>query len=453
MATYRQTLERMFELQKFGIKFGLDSMNGLLSRLGDPHRGLRCVHLAGTNGKGSTAAMLASVLTASGRRTGLYTSPHLTTFRERIKIDDEMIDEGEVIELAREVWEAVKPQSPPTFFEFVTTLALIHFRRRQIDLAVVECGLGGRLDSTNVLTPLVSGVTNVSLEHTEHLGSTIREVAWEKAGVIKPGVPFVGGRLSEEALAVAKARAAELDAPLRLLGRDYKVRTTGSDVLGRPSIDYQGVALNLQGLQLGLAGLHQADNAAMALALAEALNEVWRPASGQPDRPLTEEAVRRGLSEVSWPGRAEFFAPGAWPPDGSGRAPLLLDGAHNPGGAAALAAFLPTLGRRRLHLILGVMADKDVAGVLGPLTSLADRLHLTRPAYHRAADPETLLTRLTATLGPPTCPVALHQTIPEALAAAASQAEAEDLTVLSGSLFTVGEARAHLTGVTVVDSN
>ncbi|MDR0355875.1 MAG: bifunctional folylpolyglutamate synthase/dihydrofolate synthase [Deltaproteobacteria bacterium] len=446
-ADYQTIIARLFELQKFGMKFGLDSMERLLDKLGHPERELKLIHLAGTNGKGSTAAMLTEFLRLSGYKTGLYTSPHLITFRERIQINSEYISEEDVASLSEEIWPATDPDSPPTFFEFVTAMALLHFRRRKTDVAVMETGLGGRLDSTNVISPVLCGITNVGLEHTEHLGATIDLIAKEKAGIIKPGVPFVGGRLTGQALATAEAKAAECQVPkCLLLGRDYRVEIVETAPSGRTVINYAGPKWNLRNLRLALAGSYQADNAAMALAMAETLEST--------SFPVSPEAAEKGLLSVKWPGRAETFEPESWPPTSpKGKAPLILDGAHNPDGAKALSELLAAVPKKELHLITGVMADKDIGGVLAPVLQLADRLYLTRPAYHRAASPELLLARLTEAAGPPKCPHALFPTIPEALTAAASAAGPSDLVVVCGSLFTVGETRAYLIGSPAVESN
>ncbi|MDR2612257.1 MAG: bifunctional folylpolyglutamate synthase/dihydrofolate synthase [Deltaproteobacteria bacterium] len=449
---YKDTISSIFELQKFGMKFGLDSMRGILSRLGNPEAGGRYVHLAGTNGKGSTAAMIEAVLREAGYRTGLYTSPHLVTFRERIRVDGGLMPEEEVEEIAAEVWKGCLPGRPPTFFEFVTAMAFLRFRRAGTDLAVLEAGLGGRLDSTNVVEPLVAAITNIGLEHTEHLGGTIAEIAAEKAGIIKPGAGFAAGRLVPEAARVIGARLDGLGAAGRFLGRDFTARTV-SEEAGRPVIDYRGPSWSLDGVAVGLAGPYQADNAALAIAVLELLSEMPSPGGEGRLFALPEECLRRGLAGVSWPGRGEIFAPGLWPPGRNGRAPLLLDGAHNPDGARSFAEYLRRIPRRELHLIVGVMADKDVAGVLGPVIAEADRLYLTRPVYSRAAAPELLLERLRGASGEPGIPWELYPELPGAIEAAARQAGPEDVVVVSGSLFTVGEARAYLTGESIVESN
>ncbi len=444
--SYKSELNKMFDLQKFGMKFGLEGMESILAGLGRPHRGRKFVHLAGTNGKGSVATMLQAMLTEAGYRVGLYTSPHLATFRERIRIGTEMISEDEVLELSRRVWPATDPDSPPTFFEFVTAMAFLYFAEKDVDLAIIETGLGGRLDSTNVIEPLATAVTNVTLEHTEHLGSTVSQIAFEKAGIIKPSVPVIGGRLLPEAREVVLRTAEEKGSSAFLLDRDFAAAITGRSPEGRPVLDFWMGGRRLTDLRLNLAGPHQADNAAVALALLPILAERGFPVS--------EDRIRAGLAGAVWPGRAETFPAGAWPPEGpAAKAPLLLDGAHNPAGAEALAALLATLGRRRLHLIVGVMADKDIAGVLGPILPLADRLYLTRPAFSRAASPELLRDKITAAFGAPAMPTTLHPTIPEAFRAAADEAGEGDLALLSGSLFTVGEGRAYLRGLPEVESN
>ena len=445
--TYQKEIQRLFDLQKFGMKFGLEGMRALLARLGDPQRGLKFIHLAGTNGKGSVGVMLKCGLDEAGYRTGFYTSPHLVTFRERIVIGRDLISESEVLRLSGRIWPQVDPESPPTFFEFVTAMAFLYFQEQGVEAAVIEAGLGGRLDSTNVIDPLASAITNVTLEHTEHLGDTISAIAAEKAGVIKPGRPLVTGRLNPEAEAVIARTAAEKNSPWLALGRDFEAAPDGQDEAGRPLFRFTQKGETWAGLPLVLAGAHQLDNAAVALALGRLLRTQGFE--------LRAEHFRAGLARAVWPGRAESWPPGAWPPGpGPGaRAPLLVDGAHNPAGALALAAHLAGLARRRLHLLVGIMADKDIASVLSPLLALADRLYLTRPRFSRAASPELLLDKITAALGPLSVPTTLHPDLEEAFQAAASEAGPEDLVVLSGSLFTVGESLAYLKGLGPVESN
>jgi dihydrofolate synthase/folylpolyglutamate synthase len=445
--TYQEEIQRLFDLQKFGMKFGLENMRTLLKRLGDPQRGLKFVHLAGSNGKGSVGVMLKSGLDEAGYRTGFYTSPHLMTFRERIVVGPNLISEADVLRLLSRVWPEVNQESPPTFFEFVTALAFLYFQEQEVEVAVIEAGLGGRLDSTNVIEPLAAAITNVTLEHTEHLGDTISAIATEKAGVIKPGRPLVTGRLNPEAEAVIARTTAEKNSPWLALGRDFEAVATGLDKTGRPLFRFTRAGGEVwTDLPLPLAGAHQLDNAALVLALAHLLQDQGFK--------LRSEHFRAGLSRVSWPGRLETWPPATWPPTGvPARAPLLVDGAHNPAGAQALADHLAGIPRQRLHLLVGIMADKDIASVLAPLLPLADRLYLTRPRFSRAASPELLRDRITAALGPPSAYTTLYSDLEEAIQAAASEAGPEDIVVLSGSLFTVGEGLAHLRGLGPVESN
>ncbi len=467
LETYKSELMRMFDLQKFGMKLGLDSMKSLLGALGNPHLEQKFIHLAGTNGKGSTGVMLLKALSKAGYRVGLYTSPHLVTFRERIRIASpgetgvdcdgadsdnlysdklcsEMISQEKVLELNKKLWEVCDPSSPPTFFEFVTAMAFLYFKDMAVDLAIIETGLGGRLDSTNVITPVVAAITNVSLEHTEHLGDTIAQIASEKAGIIKPGRPVVVGPLEPEALKVVEEAAQNSQA--YFWGRDFKAEASCQDSAGRATFNFTMGQTRLENVRAGLAGPHQVENAALALATLEALAAEGFPTS------LADRT--HGVAQAAWPGRAETFAAGTWPPfEPKGRGPLLLDGAHNPAGAEALARMLEAYPRKRLHLIIGAMADKDIAGILEPIYKLADRLYLTRPEFSRAASPEKLQEILLAAFGEPQVPCALYPGIPAALAAAATNAGAEDLVLLSGSLFTVGEGRAYLEGIDEVESN
>jgi dihydrofolate synthase/folylpolyglutamate synthase len=439
---YKESILRIFELQKFGIKLGLASMRGILGRLGDPHQGGRFVHVAGTNGKGSTLAFLEAALGRAGYKVGLYSSPHLVTFRERIRLAGELVSEAGVMGLSEEVWGAVDPSRPPTFFEFVTAMAFLHFQRGGADIALMETGMGGRLDSTNVLDPLVSAVTNVGLDHTAFLGPTLGAIAAEKAGVVKAGRPFLAGRLGPEALGVIDRRAAELGVAARVLGRDFEA-SASADAF--PELSFKGESWDLRGVRLGLMGAHQADNAALALAILEALSGLGYA--------IPQGAVREGLASPAWPGRAELFPPGSWPPGGGSRAALLLDGDHNPDGARALAGLLARRPERAIHLVAWVMADKDLGGILGPLAGLAGGIYLTRPDCPRAADPGALLLGL----GPD--PLAkgrlkgLFPRLPDALSAAASEAREGELVVVAGSLFAVGEARAWLKGQGPPESN
>jgi len=431
--SYQDTVRYLFGLQKQGIKFGLASSVRLMELLGDPHRRFRSLHVAGTNGKGSTASFLAGMLRAAGYRTGLYTSPHLVSFTERIRIDGAQIPEGRVVELAERVRHRSRDlpaaggagPATPTFFEVTTAMAFTYFAEEGVDLAVVEAGMGGRLDSTNVLTPLVSVITNIDLEHTEFLGTTLEQIAAEKAGIIKAGVPVVTGVVQPEAAAVIEREAGRQGAPVFRMPKDFGAVRTDP---GPPQrFDYRGIGENLRDLSVSLLGRHQVGNACLAVAALECASRAGVT--------VREPALRSGLAATVWEGRLERLAV---------RPDLYVDGAHNPASAAALAGALQELrsGYRRLVLVLGILQDKDHDGIIARLAPLADRIVVTRPGYARALD----VAALTAAVRRVHASVASADTVDAALSRARAEASPDDLIVVTGSLYTVGDARTALTG-------
>jgi dihydrofolate synthase/folylpolyglutamate synthase len=430
--SYHETIRYLFGLQKHGIKFGLANSVRLMELLGDPHRRFRSLHVAGTNGKGSTAAFLAGVLRAAGYRTGLYTSPHLVNFAERIRVDGMPIAEDRVVELAERVRRRYQELPPsgsgeamsPTFFEVTTAMAFAHFAEAGVDVAVVEAGMGGRLDSTNVITPLVSVITNIDLEHTEFLGATLGQIAAEKAGIIKAGVPVVTGVVQTEAVRVIEGEAARQGAPVYRMPKDFSAERTSP---GPPQrFNYRGIDANFPDLTVSLLGRHQVGNACLAAAAVEcAVRAGVR---------VPESALRSGLASAAWEGRLELLAR---EPD------LYVDGAHNPASAAVLAEALRELrsGYPRLVLVLGILQDKDHEGIISPLAPLADSIIVTRPAYARALDAAALA----ASVRRAHPSVSVAGTVGEAVARARAQASPDGLVVVTGSLYTVGDARAALT--------
>lgn len=433
-ADFKSSLEYLYGLQSHGIKPGLTRTIALLGALGDPHVSFRVFHVGGTNGKGSTAAMLASVLVRQGYRVGLYTSPHLVDFTERISVNGDTIPQARIWDLTGLVRHAAETRlsEPPTFFEATTAMAFTYFAEVGVEYAVVEVGLGGRFDATNVLFPLVSVITTIGLDHQQYLGGTPEAVAGEKAGIIKRNVPVITGRLDVGPLSIVRATAAAQQASCFSLGRDF-------DIIGESPnrFSYRGMRRSYEGLSCPLAGRHQMDNAACALAALETAVE----------RGVTigERAVREGFRTVRWHGRLELV----------GRKPdILLDGAHNPDAAHALAAHLTALqaqrvpsGGGRLILVLGMMRDKDIRGVLSRLAAIPGVSHLilTRAAHPRAASPD-VVAREGADLG---VPVLLGPTVGEAFARARALAGPEDTICVTGSLLVVGEVKAILDGTTV----
>jgi dihydrofolate synthase/folylpolyglutamate synthase len=422
--SYPRTLEFLFGLQRHGIKLELDTIEALLARVGDPHRRYRCLHIGGTNGKGSTAAMAASIARAAGYRVGLYTSPHLVDFRERIEVDGEPISESAVQALTDRLRSAGGRRLEPTFFEFTTALAFLWFAESDVEVAVVEVGMGGRFDATTVVTPLACTITNVALDHQQFLGHTIEAIAFEKAGIVKPGVPLVTGRLTADADGVVDLVARGQDAPRRRLGMEFQAEEEPGGTFA-----FRGDTWRLPGLVCPLAGRHQLDNAACAIALLEA--------AGRQGLPVDEAAVSRGLRETRWDGRLEL----------AGRSPdVLLDGAHNPAAAQVLAQHLASRRRAQAYgqviVVVGMMRDKDYPAFLDIVASLADVLILTQAHLPRAATVDELRGGLNA---PPSSVIAISD--PEqAFAQARRMATSRDLICVTGSLMLVGDIKALLSG-------
>lgn len=423
--SYQGTIAYLYGLQKHGMKFGLDNIRRLMTASGQPHSSFRSVHVAGTNGKGSTAAMIESILRTGGLRTGLFTSPHLVNFTERIRVNGKEIPERDVIALADEV-RSLSGQTEdfsPTFFEVVTAMAFIYFRRMKVDWAVVETGLGGRLDATNIVEPEVSVITMIGYDHVEFLGETIEEIAAEKAGIIKQNVPVVTADQKPGAMRILELSAAEKNAPLFRYKRDFVSENVvpGPDSM---AFTFKG-ARKCEGISVPLSGEHQITNASLAAKTAEVISERF---------PGMSLDTKKGVGKVTWPGRLEMV---------SATPPILIDGAHNPDAAVALAVYLKTiLGSKykRIISIFGIMGDKDIQGILGPLLPLSSDIIFTAPAYGRAARPEILAAQ--ASLGGHK-----YRTVPtvaEAIMLAKKLHQPGDVIVITGSFYTIGEAREAL---------
>jgi len=422
--TYTDAVSYLYSLQKHGIKLGLDTMTALVGRLGMPQARYRTLHIAGTNGKGSTAAMTAAMVQAGGHRVGLYTSPHLVEFGERIRVNGRMIPESEIARLTQLVKEVSEPDLSPTFFEFTTAMAFQYFAESQIDVAVLEVGLGGRFDATNVVAPLACTITTIALDHQQYLGSTLESVAFEKAGIIKPNVPVILGRLPDEARDTIERIAVERDAPVFRLGRDFQVE---GETPAR--FKYSGFDVRYDDLSCPLLGAHQLENCACALSLVE---------SARRDRlAIQEPAIREGFRTVQWEGRLEIVA----------RDPLtVLDGAHNPAAARALADYLRTFRlsnpMSRVILVLAMMRDKDHHGFVKCFKGLVDEIVVTQADLKRSATADELLP-----LVGETWPRARTNTrVSGALGDARHLARPQDLICVTGSLMLVGEVKASLRG-------
>jgi dihydrofolate synthase/folylpolyglutamate synthase len=436
-------------LQFFKIKLGLDSMSMFLDELGRPHDRLRCIHIGGTNGKGSVAVTLLALLAKAGYKVGLYTSPHLNSVRERFRINSDFISRPEFAEEASRIRDILNGRQI-TYFEFTTALAMLWFERRQVDVALMEVGLGGRLDATNVIRPLVTIITNVSMDHEAYLGNTIDEIAYEKAGIIKKGVPVVCGvekNIFDEqgrALQVIEDTCRSRSAPLYLHGRDFLAEPQENGSWNYWAMKRRGccrVRETVRDLYCGLQGAYQISNAALALAVLELLETHGFS--------VDESTLRQGLTEVRWPGRLEHFclsrADGQVVECGvSGARQYLLDGAHNPAGVQSLiAALKEKFIHDRLVLIWGAMADKDLAATLPLIIPLAYRVILTKQNSERSASTEVLKNIVPARYQER---ILCAPAITKALALAADMATEQDLICVSGSLYLIGEARGILLG-------
>ncbi len=422
--------EKMAPDQYVPRRFDLENMKSLLSMIGNPHRRLRAVHVAGTKGKGSTCAMTSSVLQAAGYRVGLFTQPHLHTFRERIRINDRLASEEDLIATLEQLKPFVGQISDPSTFEIMTALAFQYFAEQEVDLAVVETGLGGRLDTTNVIEPLVAVITSISYDHTYILGDTIEEIASEKAGIIKEGRPVVCSPQRPAAEQVVAKVCQERKASLVLVGRDWLWRKGEANMEGqsfsvRSDIPHpKGLMTDRRSRELWipLLGRYQLVNATTTIAT---IDQLCRQ-----EIDVSLEHVVEGLRRARWPGRLEVL----------GREPLLVvDGAHNLDSVQRLMrALREYLSFDRLILVVGFSADKDITGMMRELASQAQEVIVTQATHPRAADPEAIVRQTPAS----DTPLSILSDVPSALWRALELADKEDLVCVTGSLFVVAEVRA-----------
>ena len=481
--SYKEAIKYLHNLEIHGINLGLQRITAILKSLGNPHDKLNIIHVGGTNGKGSTSAMIAAVLQKAGYKVGLYTSPHLIKFNERIRINSREIPDRKIAELAGRIKsisdfgfrisdfkisnlksQITNHKCAPTFFEFTTAMAFLYFAEEKVDIAVIEVGLGGRLDATNEGNPLVSIITNVAKDHQATLGNSIREIASEKAGIIKKGGILISAETKPAALKVLTTECNRKRAVFYRLDRDFfmdeKKRKNGEIYFPIPRFPdsfmshsspftFTGRRWLLKDLRTNLLGRHQRLNAACTLAVLEVLEETCPRMflSGKGFR-ISESAVRNGLQNVSWPGRLEIL---------SERPLIVLDCAHNPAGADVLRDALLDLRfaiddlrmknknnnskienrKSKIILVIGIMADKDIKGILSRLAPIADMIMLTRPKLERAASVDMLYKKV----APYADRIELLENVHDACSLALSLADAGDMLCITGSVFTVGEAR------------
>jgi dihydrofolate synthase / folylpolyglutamate synthase len=418
---YKKSLDYLYSLEKFGMIFGLTQVERILGAIGNPHKEIQAIHIGGTNGKGSTAAMMSSILQKEGYRVGLYTSPHLIRFTERIKVNGKEIEEEEVAALTewmRKETESAGVTPPFTFFDFTTAMALHYFNQKLVDLAILEVGLGGRLDSTNVVDPVISIITNIAKDHEEYLGKTILKIAKEKAGIIKKGKPLITAATQPQVLRLFLKICQGKRSPCFRVGKEFRYARTGDE-----DFDYEGLDRKLWSIHLNLKGFHQIINATTALGAMEVLEDLGYRVS--------TEAMVDGLRGVDWPGRLEMV---------SSSPRVILDGAHNPAGALALKESLKKeFQYRHLILLVGIMKDKDSRSMLHLLAPLADTIILTQPHTGRAAPPAVLK----KALGRSWKKAEIREDMKEAIERGLSLTQEGDLFCITGSLYTVGEARTY----------
>ncbi|HEY3067304.1 MAG TPA: folylpolyglutamate synthase/dihydrofolate synthase family protein [Methylomirabilota bacterium] len=415
--TYAEALARLLALrggEYAGMRPGLDRIHGLLDALGNPERRYRLVQVGGTNGKGSVAAMIATILKMAGFRVGLYTSPHLVSFRERIRVNGEAISEDQVAD-GFDAIATLVARADATVFEATTAIALDHFAAQAVDVAVLEVGLGGRLDATTVGAPEATVITSLDLDHQELLGSTLGEIAGEKAAIIRGGLA-VSAAQPPEAADVVRKRAVAAGVTLLEDQRDLHVDVVHRDLAGQ-RFRCRGPGWELDDLEMAMLGTYQPANALLAVTVARHLG-------------ASESAIRDGLRRVRWPGRFEVRGQGPW---------LVLDGAHNPGGARALAGSLRAFfGDRRATFIVGLSREKDARAILAALAPVAEAFILARSSSARAAAPDALVAALPASAPP------ARRAESAALALAMAAEGAPPLLCVAGSLFLVGDVLAHL---------
>ncbi len=397
LSPYKEALAWIYGLERFGIKLGLENIQRLIAALQIDLGGARVIHVAGTNGKGSVCAMIDSILRAQKYRTGLFTSPHLVTFRERIRVNGQMISEEGVASGLTVIRDLVRNWDPhPTFFEITTALALKHFSDAKIDIVILETGLGGRLDATNAVQSNASVITAIDLDHQEWLGQSLREIAREKAGIIKPRIPVVAATQAPDAEKVIRDRAAECQAPLQFVNDSY------------------------QKSPVSLSGKYQRQNAALALAALRVARI-----------DIDDSAIARGLASVDWLARFQRWD-----------ARIIIDGAHNPAAAGALAqTWRETFSGQRASLILAILSDKDLRGICEALAPIADSVLLPKIRSERATPPDELAKVLSANIS--SLPYSITQSVADALKEARTKPQR---ILLTGSLHFAGEALAYLRG-------
>jgi dihydrofolate synthase/folylpolyglutamate synthase len=430
MITYPEALKYIYDLDKYGIKLGLKNIEYLLFLLGNPHQKLNIIHIAGTNGKGSTCSLISSILQSAGFKVGLYTSPHLVDFTERMKINYRSINQKKVATLLERIKPLVEKvahtpyYTHPTFFEVITAMAFIYFFEEKVDFLVLEVGLGGRLDATNVCEPLISVITHLDYDHMDKLGNSLEEIAREKGGIIKSGGIVITSNQFEKADQEINKIARQRNSIIYKVGREIKYEIIKSDLKGI-IFNLHGIYNNYINLHTPLLGRHQAENAATAITAVEALKIKGIC--------ISEKEIRDGLEKVKWPGRLEIIQK---------KPMLVLDGAHNPNGIEIVKQALEEIFcYHRLILVLGIFADKDYKKMIKIIAPLADLIIATKAKNPRATPPQIIAKEAAQYID--RNKIMVTKNIPQAINYAISNSHKDDLICITGSLYTIGEAKRY----------
>ena len=423
---YQEFLDYIFQRHSGNVKLGLERMQNILKSMGSPNKNLLGIHIAGTNGKGSTAAMCEALSIQYGMKTGLNTSPHLVDYRERIRLNGINIELEELISTYKK-WESVLEENEASFFEITTAMAFDIFYANKLDNAIFEVGLGGRLDGTNPFASTVSVITTISFDHTKSLGDTIEKIAFEKAGIIKKNTPLILGNITEEAKKVIKKRASKFNAPILEYGRDFSISNIRVNELGT-SFNYQSHELNLENITVNLLGKHQACNAATAIsAFIMFLHKT--------NRKINEQKIYDALANVNWQGRMQII---------SQKPIVIIDGAHNEEGIRALRDNLTEIfPNKKIYFVLAILRDKNLGNIIKKICSISYKIYITKNKSARAAEIEDQVEFVKLH----DKPFEIHEDVTAAAKKAISDANEDDIVMISGSLYTISEVIKEKTSI------
>jgi len=423
---YQEFLDYIFQRHSGNVKLGLERMQNILKSMGSPNKNLLGIHIAGTNGKGSTAAMCEALSIQYGMKTGLNTSPHLVDYRERIRLNGINIELEELISTYKK-WESVLEENEASFFEITTAMAFDIFYANKLDNAIFEVGLGGRLDGTNPFASTVSVITTISFDHTKSLGDTIEKIAFEKAGIIKKNTPLILGNITEEAKKVIKKRASKFNAPILEYGRDFSISNIRVNELGT-SFNYQSHELNLENITVNLLGKHQACNAATAIsAFIMFLHKT--------NRKINEQKIYEALANVNWQGRMQII---------SQKPTVIIDGAHNEEGITALRDNLTEIFlNKKIYFVLAILRDKNLGNIIKNICSVSYKIYITKNKSARAAEIEDQVRFVKLH----DKPFEIHEDVTAATKKAISDANEDDIVMISGSLYTISEVIKEKTSI------